>query len=215
MTWQLRHEGSPHSIPGLTLGRIVEGLRDGQWQPTDEVKGPGESAWQAIENHPELAEIAEEVEGPPPRRRDDGTHIDMTALIDVCLVLLIFFILTTTYGAMVQKVVPLPTVKSESKNPRVVTAKDVKERMIRLKVYLDAGGKTMVRLENQNVNVIDADGALAPALLTEALRPYVRGDDRKTEILLDATEVSWGTVIAIQDAAKGAGVHTIHHVLKK
>src|SRR5882724_4257240 len=112
MSWQLRHQGSPKSIPDLSLGQIVEGLRDGQWEPTDEVIGPDDATWQPIESHPELAEIADEIEAPEPARRDEGTHIDMTALIDVCLVLLIFFILSTTYGVVVQKVVPLPTVKA-------------------------------------------------------------------------------------------------------
>src|SRR5262245_26430003 len=105
MAWQLRHQGSPRSIGDLSPGQIVEGLRDGQWATTDEVKAPGEPAWTAIESHPQLAEIAEEVDTPPPRKHDEGTNLDMNALIDVCLVLLIFFILTTTYGAVVQKVV--------------------------------------------------------------------------------------------------------------
>src|SRR5205823_4768899 len=115
MPWQLRHEGSPQALEALTLQQIAEGLRDGLWEPTDEVKGPGEQTWQAIENHPQLAEIAEEIEAPPLLRREEGTHLDFNALIDVCLVLLIFFILTTTYATTVQKVVPLPTVKAEGK----------------------------------------------------------------------------------------------------
>lgn len=216
MPWQLRHQGSPKSIPDLSLGQIVDGLRDGVWESTDEVLGPDESSWLPIENHPQLAEIAEEIEAPPPRRRDEGTHLDFNALIDVCLVLLIFFILTTTYGALVQKVVPLPMVKGDADKQRVVTAKQVKERMIRLQVYLDQAGKPVVRLENQNVNVLASDGAtIDSAKLTVALKPYVRGEERKTEMLLDAREITWGTVIAIQDAAKGAGVHLIHHLLRK
>src|SRR5436189_5274480 len=98
MSWQLRHEGSPQALKGLTLQQIANGLRDGQWEPTDEVMGPDDKAWQAIENHPALAELAEELEAPPVKRHDEGTHLDMNALIDVCLVLLIFFILTTTYA---------------------------------------------------------------------------------------------------------------------
>src|SRR4051794_6326469 len=115
MTWQLRHTGSPKILKGLSLPQIVEGLRDGLWDVTDEVVGPGETGWQSIENHPQLAEIAAEVEAPPPRRHEEATSLDMNALIDVCLVLLIFFILTTSYMNIVQKVVPLPTVKEGSK----------------------------------------------------------------------------------------------------
>src|SRR5262249_31743288 len=113
--WQLRHEGSPRGLSGLSVAQIVEGLRDGTWDVTDEVQGPGETTWQPIENHPQLAEIAEEVLAPPPRRHDEPTSLDLNALIDVCLVLLIFFILTTSYVNLVQKVVPLPVVKGDSK----------------------------------------------------------------------------------------------------
>src|SRR5437773_824009 len=102
-TWQIRHQGSPRIVQGLHWVEIVEGLRDGLWEPTDEVLGPGDKSWLAIEN----------------------------------------------------------------------------------------------------------------AKLRDALRPYVRGEDGKTEVLLDARDISWGTVIAIQDAAKSAGIRQIRHLLKK
>jgi biopolymer transport protein ExbD len=216
MAWQLRHEGSPTAIKDLTLAQIAEGLRDGHWEPTDEVLGPGESSWQAIENHPELAEFAEEIETPPPARHEEGTHLDFNALIDVCLVLLIFFILTTTYTATVQKVVPLPTVKADGKKVRVIPVKDVKDKMIRLQASLDASGNPVLRLENQPIHVLTADGrGVDSNKLRDALDPYVKGADGKREIILDAREITWGTVVAIQDGAKAAGVHTVHHLLKK
>ena len=217
MSWQLRHEGSPQAIKDLTLQQIADGLRDGLWEPTDEVLGPGEKSWQHIENHPQLAELAEEIEAPPLVHHEEGTGVDMNALIDVCLVLLIFFILTTSYATSVQKVVPLPTVRAEEgKKVRVVSVKDVKERMIRMQATVDSAGRPVLRLENQPIQVLGEDGVtIDPAKLREALQPYVRGADPKTEIILDARDISWGAVIAIQDGAKAAGVHTIHHLLKK
>jgi biopolymer transport protein ExbD len=216
MPWHLRHEGSPQELGDLTLAQIVEGLRDGLWEPTDEVKGPSDRDWQAIENHPSLAEVAEEIEAPPLQRREEGTHLDFNALIDVCLVLLIFFILTTTYVSTVQKVVPLPTLKSDGTKARVLSVKEVKDRMIRLQASVDAAGKPVLRVENQPIQVLAADGqTIDPDKLRDALKPYVRGADRKTEVILDARGITWGTVIAIQDGAKAAGVHTIHHLLKK
>lgn len=212
MPWQLRHEGSPQGLHDLTLQRIAEGLRDGLWETTDEVMGPGDSDWQAIENHPQLAELAEELEAPPAARHEEGTHLDFNALIDVCLVLLIFFILTTSYASTVQKVVPLPNLQTEGKKPRVINVKDVKDRMIRLQARVDAAGNPVLHLENQPIQVLSATGqTIDPEKLREALKPYIRGEDRKTEILLDAQGITWGTVIAIQDGAKAAGIHAIHY----
>jgi len=216
MSWQARHEGSPRAVQGLTLEDIVNELRNGRWEPTDEVMGPGDRVWVAIENHLQLAEYAAELE-PPPRRREEPTTLDMTALIDVCLVLLIFFILTTTYAAAVQKVVPMPSVKSDEGKARTVRTEDIKKRMIRLQVHGDkGGGPVSFRLENQPVAVLAEDGkTLDGDKLRDALRPYVRGENGKHEVLLDARDISWGMVIAIQDAAKSAGVRTVHHVLRK
>ena len=115
MPWQVRHEGSPQVVRDLTLQQIVDGLRDGLWETTDEVVGPGETRWQPIESHPQLADVAMDLEDLRPPRHQEATSLDMNALIDVCLVLLIFFILTTSYANLVQKVVPMATGRSEAK----------------------------------------------------------------------------------------------------
>ena len=105
MSWRIRHEGSPVSLDDLSLPEIVEGLQDGHWEPTDEVMGPDDREWVAIENHPQLAEAAAELEPPPPRTYDDETRLDFNALIDVTLVLLIFFMIVLSLAsAMIQLV---------------------------------------------------------------------------------------------------------------
>lgn len=217
MTWQLRHSGSPKAVKGLTLTQVVEGLRDGLWETTDEILGPNDKTWQAIENHPQTAEIAEEVEAPPPRRHEEATSLDMNALIDVCLVLLIFFILTTSYISMVQKVVPLPTVRSEEgKAVKLVRPEDVKKYMIRVQANQDATGKPVVRIENLTADVLAADGRLIdPDKVREALTPHVRGGDHKTQLLLDARDLSWENVIRLQDGARAAGIQQVRYLLKK
>ncbi|MFO0864916.1 MAG: biopolymer transporter ExbD [Gemmataceae bacterium] len=162
MAWRLRHQGSPQSIRNLTFEQIVQGLRDGVLDPTDEVQSDGETAWQAIENHPQLAEIAEEAEPQiAPKHADEATSIDMNALIDVCMVLLIFFILTTSYVAVVQKVVPLSGTR-EGKGVRVVKAAEVKNKMVRLQASLDPGGKLAIRVENQTIDATAPMGTSTP-----------------------------------------------------
>jgi len=211
MPWQVRHEGSPRVVRDLSLQQIVDGLRDGLWETTDEVVGPGETRWQAIESHPQLAEIAMDIEDLRPPRHQEATSLDLNALIDVCLVLLIFFILTTSYANLVQKVVPVPSVRPEGK-ARSVKAQDVRSRMIHVEAVADKNGKPSVRVQLQSVDVLAADGkSIDTAKLKAALQPYLRGEDRKTEMLFDARGVSWETVIQIQDAARSAGVQKIHY----
>jgi len=136
MNWRVRHQGSPVSIDDLTLAQVVEGLQDGQWEPTDEVIGPDDAGWVAIENHPELAEIAADLEPPPPRIYDDETRLDFNALIDVTLVLLIFFMLTTSY-ALLQKLTDAAIVTTDDKGVPVITEERVKEQMIYVTVTME------------------------------------------------------------------------------
>jgi biopolymer transport protein ExbD len=141
MSWKLRHEGSPRAIEGLTPGQIAQGLLDGRWEPTDEVMGPQDTHWIALEEHPNFAAVALEVEPPPPKQEDDETRLDMNALIDVCLVLLVFFILTTSY-AILQKLVTAPGVGEQGKDgSRLITQDQVDRAMIEVDVRQTPGDK--------------------------------------------------------------------------
>jgi biopolymer transport protein ExbD len=199
MTWSIRHEGSPRALEGLSLAQVVEGLQDGLWEVTDEVMGPGDQQWVAIESHPQLAEVALDLE-PPPKHPEDETRLDMNPLIDVALVLLIFFILTTTYAAL-QKYLDMPSsdpVKAEGKL-RQVSAEKVKEIMIKVQAR-HRDGKTILRVEDETVD---------EANLLAALSRYA-STTKKNELLIDASDdVDWGTVSMIQDTAKGAGFQRV------
>src|SRR5437763_1006493 len=139
MTWKIRHEGSPRSIEGLTLEQVVEGLQDGLWEPTDEVMGSAETSWTAIESHPRLTDVALDMQPPPRKHYDDETRLDMNALIDVTLVLLIFFILTTSYAAL-QRLLEEPSISAEKvRGPVKSTEKEVKELTIAVAIHLKEG----------------------------------------------------------------------------
>jgi biopolymer transport protein ExbD len=215
MSWQLRHEGSPQSVSGLTLAQIVEGLRDGRWEPTDQVKGPGDRQWLAIESHPQLAEVAAEVEQGPVVHEDE-THIDMNALIDVTMVLLIFFILTTTHATLIQKVVPVPPVDPVT-GKRVLLPGQVQKYMVKAEARPDAAGKPVLHVEGRPADVWrdDEHQELDGGRLAALLQPYVQGSPPRTELVLDAERISWGLVIEIQDAARAAGMQKVHHVSRR
>jgi biopolymer transport protein ExbD len=202
MTWKVRHQGSPQSVEGLTLAQVVEGLQDGLWEPTDEVLGPGEAEWVAIENHPQLAEIAADIEPPPAREYDDETRLDMNPLIDVCLVLLVFFILTTTYAAL-QNRLEAGDVSTDPVGRVVVTAEQVKQQMIHVKVRM-ADGQPVFQVEDE---VVDEAHLLAK------LRSYVRQTSHTDLLLEHDGEVPHGAVVAVMDAAKGAGMNRIRLVV--
>lgn len=197
--WKVRHQGSPTAMGDLTLAQVAEGLADGRWEPMDEVMGPNETAWVAIESHPQLAEIAAELEPPPPRHYDDETRLDMNALIDVCLVLLIFFILTTSY-AVLQKRLEAPGLSADTvKGPPVVTKAKLEQQMVFLTVRME-NGQPVIRIEDQVVE---------PSRLEAELYKYRRAT-KKTQLLAQIDyDVPQSVQVAVFDAAKGADLESV------
>jgi biopolymer transport protein ExbD len=198
--WKIRHEGSPRSVDDLSLAQVVEGLQDGLWEATDEVMGPDDGDWVAIENHPQFAEIAADLEPPPARTYDDETRLDMNALIDVCLVLLIFFMLITTYSVL-QKRLEQPSVDDSdlSKLP-VVKKEQVQEQMLSVKIKME-NGEPVIRLEGTVIPINELDKTFIRAV----------SGTTKTDLLLEADdEVPHGVVVAVQGAAGAAKLNRIH-----
>jgi biopolymer transport protein ExbD len=202
MTWKIRHQGSPKAIEGLTLAEIVEGLQDGLWEPTDEVMGPDDLKWTSIEDHPQLADLALDIDPLPPPHHEDETRLDMTPLIDVTLVLLIFFILTTSYAAL-QKMLDAPGASNKkAEGMLVLSQKQVDDLMIKVQVRQESGD-SVIKVEGKEVR---------PDELLDSLGQYAR-DTRKTELLLDySADVPYGVIVTILDAAKGAKMTKVHNV---
>ena len=183
MTWTIRHEGSPRSIEVPGLPQVVEGLQNGLWETTDEVMGPQGRDWVAIESHPQLAEVVAGLEPPPPKVEEDETRLDMNPLIDVALVLLIFFILTASYAAL-QKVLNMPAgTTQDDKRRAVFTPEQVAEVTIKVKVRL-VNGKPAVYVEDEP-NAVDQ-----PSLVGVLSR--FQNKSGKTKLLMDADgDVDW------------------------
>jgi len=196
--WLIRQQGSPAAVSVPTAGSVAEGLRDGNWLPTDEVRGPTDTKWLSIESHPVFAEIAEEVEPQrPPAASDD--HLDMNPLIDVCLVLLIFFILTITYASL-ERAIDVPPVTPDDKGPsQKVQLKDIRDRVFVVTANMD-GEKVVVKIEKKEVP--------QDQILNE-MKSVINATGRKEMVLDVDKDVPWGVVTAILDAAKGNGVHNI------
>ncbi len=193
MTWKVRHEGSPTAVE-TTLEQLRAQLADGRWEATDEVMGPGDAGWVPIESHPALEELAAELEPPQPKTYDDETRLDMTALIDVCLVLLVFFILTTTVAA-IQNRMEAPSVDTKKPGIPVVTKKDVAETMIHVTAKMERE-EPVIRVEGQVVPL---------ERLTRQLRALAGKNPKRSTLLLEHDdEVPQDVVVRIIDSAKGA-----------
>jgi biopolymer transport protein ExbD len=196
MAWKIRHQGSPQSIEVPGLAEVVQGIENGQWEPTDEVQGPGETAWVPIENHPQLEEAIADFEPPPEKVYDDETRLDMTALIDVTLVLLIFFIITATYTVMIKRL-DLPPVKTDPVGAPQLT-KEIRDTSILVEVKKQ-DGKTVYLVESKEV---------APDYLATELKGRSK-TGRATLLLQHDDEVTHGDVVKVQDAARGAHLERI------
>jgi biopolymer transport protein ExbD len=195
--WFVRQEGSPDAVSVPSEAEVLVGLRNGNWLPTDEVKGPGESEWRSIESHPTFAEAAGEIE-PERVEPKDETHLDMNPLIDVCLVLLIFFILTITYASL-ERAIDVPQVTNEQKGPSQIEWKDIKDHVFLVTAKMD-GDKPVVKVATKEVALDQIQAEMKRVIDTTGRKEMVLDTDK---------DVPWGIVTAILDAAKGNGVRNI------
>jgi biopolymer transport protein ExbD len=122
----------------------------------------------------------------------------MTPLIDVCLVLLVFFIMTATVAAL-QTRLDAPTVSNEKTKVAVVTEKEVAEQMIVVKATME-DGEPVIRVEG---DVVDLN-----KLLRELIG-YRKSSGKTTLLLEHDDEVPQDTVVQILDRAKEADIHRV------
>ncbi len=199
MSWRLRHEGSPQPIgQPLSTEQIVEGMKDGVYATSDEVKGPADTKWTRLEAHPHFAEVAEVVQAidEEVHHEVDDNNIDMNPLIDVCLVLLVFFILATTMSVM-EKVMSLPSNKQSNSKPRQLTEEQAKK-------YI------MVKVEkkgSETIYKVNEYAATEDKLVRELERLVSEG---KSELILEiAPGVDFGSYTVVVDKAREARIDKI------
>jgi biopolymer transport protein ExbD len=196
-TWRIRYEGSNATVEVASAARVVEGLREGEWETTDFVRGDGDNAWIPIDEHPTFADAAAELEQPHGQHPDE-TRLDMNPLIDVALVLLIFFILTTTYSSL-RRAIEVPA-ESENKQSQPSPPQDLENRTFHVTCWME-DGKPTIKIEEK---VIETKN------LEKEVKDFVRASGRKEMLLEVDGRVPWGVEASIHDAAKAADVHQIY-----
>jgi biopolymer transport protein ExbD len=202
--WLVRTAGDPTPRPVPAPAGVLDGLREGDWDTTDEVRGPGERMWVPIEEHPTFADAVAEM-GPPPPEPVDETTLDMNPLIDVALVLLIFFILTATVSTLRRTIVLPPPQSEETQNP-TPQAKDLEDRTFTLMVTLDEREEPVVKVSTGG----GAERVIPYDRLELELKEVVNSTGRKEMVLKMANDVKWKTSVRVQSAATVAGVNKVY-----
>lgn len=203
-SWQVRIVGQPDVFTVDAPQKVLDGLRDGQWDTSDEVRGPGETIWVPMEDHPVFVEAIAEM-GPPPPPPHDETHLDMNPLIDVSLVLLIFFILTSSVATL-RRMIELPPPNSEEKAAPVPKKEEIVDRIFDVKISLAADESPVVSI-NDRVIVYER--------LEKEIKDVVKTTGRKEMYLAATDDVTWDTLVQVIGAANEAGVVAIHTRNKK
>jgi biopolymer transport protein ExbD len=133
-----------------------------------------------------------------PSKAKRSPVIRVINLVDVLFILLIFFIATTTFRATSPTAVKLAL-------PEAKTAEEIgREKVDRLSIAV--GSDETIYLDNKPV---------ALSVLEKALRD-AKEKDPKVQVQFSADKtVSYGTVVAIVDAARSAGIPDITAFTKK
>lgn len=115
------------------------------------------------------------------------THIDLTSLIDVVFILLLFFMLTTVYSRSSSLLVNLPEANGEN----------VVEAPVRIDILIDRSGSYAVNGRALSGNDL--------ATLKQAIQMLATGDpDQQIAITADA-ETSHQSVVTAMDAVAQLG----------
>lgn len=199
--WLVRQEGSTQTYALPSAAAVLTALRDGNFVPADEVKGPTEPDWQPLDAHPMFADTAVDLE-PEPEEETDDTALDMNPLIDVCLVLLIFFILTITYATL-ERALSVPEDSADDKASKKVNINDMKDRVFVVKV--DMNGETPVI----QMGIHKQLKPVARERIKEEMEALISSTGRREMVLDIDRDVPWGVETAVLDAAKGNKVHDI------
>ncbi len=197
--WDLKNHVTDSKSVLLESIEIKDLIVSGLISIDDEIRKEGETAWKTLLDYPEFEEA---FSSKSTTKQEDDDNIDMNALIDVCLVLLVFFILLTSYAKLVQHLESAKT-NPDSKIPSISNSQADQKTKVVIKTE---AGKTIFYI---NEKVVENDN------LTSALKASARKLKNKDLILYYSDDVPYQSVISIQDAARAADFQQILQALEK
>lgn len=198
-SWLVRAAGETGPGRPIDFRRLAQGIEDGVWKEEDEVRGPQDSQWWLIGEHPQLEEFVPPV---PLFRRSTGdeAEMDMTPMIDVVFQLLIFFMIAATYT--LQKTLDMPQARADEEGASAVTMQEVEQTNV--VVVLSEDGQVLV--DGQPTALEELEDAIGKA----------RDSKQTGELALDVADgAPHELVVRILDAAAGAGINQVHFIKRQ
>ena len=186
--------------PRIRQNRSVDEIRDdlgaGRLTAKDRVRDHGEQEWRTIGDVADLAVGLTRERFRLRRVAVHGDAMDLTPLVDVSFLLLLFFMLTATYDLQKSLEVPRPETEEQSTNIALPTLEDLREDNV------------IVTIEADNTIWVE-EGQTTPQALVGALRATMRGTGKMRLVLKAHEDAAQGTVVAVIDAANEVGVEQI------
>lgn len=131
------------------------------------------------------------------RRGDDFDEMDLTPMVDVTFLLLIFFMVTASFSIQKSIAVPPPDPDTEGASQTVVPLDEIEEKAI------------LVIIDEDNQFFVEDEPVVDPRDLPQKLAE-IRVRDQKHEVLITATERTLHeSVVTAMDAAQEIGVQRI------
>ena len=133
------------------------------------------------------------------RRRSDATDdLDLTAMVDVTFLLVLFFMLTATFSLQRSLEVPTPDPDEQQAAQAVQTLDDLRDDYI------------IVTIEADNTILVDEEKVPGDfRSVAGRIREVVRESDRNELIVYAADEAYNATVVRVLDAANDVGMQRI------
>lgn len=130
-------------------------------------------------------------------------EMDLTPMVDVTFLLLIFFMLTASFSLQKTIPTPVPEQNEQSASQPIQPQEDLLEKSI------------VIEIDGKNRIFLDEEPVADTRALEDALRSKMNAE-KKTEVLVDASAEAFNeTVVAVLDAASEAEVQKIRMAFPK
>ena len=199
---------------GLDEGKVLKLIASGQITAADHARPSGGSGWRPIA---ELAPFAgafgraaagagpsmppeeeEDADQAPfmARKRPEAEELDLTAMVDVTFLLVLFFMLTATYTLQSSIEVPAPKPKEKGAQQQIQTLEDLEINNIIVRI--DANNK--ITVDNQEVEA---------KRLVHHIREILYNTKKNELVIQAAKQCHHDTVVRVMDAANEVGMQKI------